>query len=398
MMVCCILLSVNLLPVNVMASSVDAKAKAPIRLSGGGSTNLQPLMSSWIQRYKKLDVSKAGYSLDVNYTSVGSGLGMSMLEKGTVDFSASEVPLCQCKLEAKQLLQFPVAIAPVEIIYNLPKLDCQSIILTGEVIAKIYLSEITMWNDPAIAALNPGVRLPSHDIEIIYRSGESGTTYALSTYLGQVSTVWADKYQVASKCKCKGKGNGECKCKGKCKCGSRSTSLDLKVKNSMGVDSNRAVAQIVRSTPYSIGYVDYAYATSENLSMASMINASGYLVRPNLLTAYAAVLSGVSRNMDYEEIDNLSNLQGSNVWPIMMATYVVMPKDQSHIVQKLSFFLWCMTHGNPFANDLNYIPTPWGQVNQIVEFWDAACLHGFSKKLLWGLVKDKMVVYYNNRV
>ena len=177
--------------------------------------------------------------MQVNYTGTGSGAGQSAIEAGTVDFGASDQPVTEALLDQYKLVQFPTVIGGIVMAYNLPGIGPGKLRLTGTVVAQIYLGQIKTWNDPAITALNPGLNLPSNAINVVYRSDSSGTSWNFTTYLSRVNTTWRSKLG-ASKSPAWPVGSGS--------------------KGSAGV------AATIRGTKYSLGYVEYSYAMTSNLS------------------------------------------------------------------------------------------------------------------------------------
>ncbi|MEM9243819.1 MAG: phosphate ABC transporter substrate-binding protein PstS [Pseudomonadota bacterium] len=336
-----------------------------ITINGEGSTVIYALMSYWTHEYKT-HVPQ----VKINHVGSGSGIGIKMLRDKTVDFAASEMPIDKKILDQNGWTEFPIAISPLEIIYNLPKISGNKLILDGSVIADIYMGKITYWDDPAIKRLNPKLTLPHHMIKIIYRSNESGTNYTFSKWLEKVSPDWAIKHD----------GN---------------LLLNYLAKNKIGVNSSDALAKVVKGLSYSIGYCDYNAAEAQNLSMASLITEADnedakYLVRPGLLSAYAGLVNVSSSNFESSNLDLIS-LPGSNSWPVMMATYVIIPTKQeksnlAKLNQMLKFFLWTLKRGGSYASDLKYIPIPDKFTKDVIQSWE---------KSIPGIDFDKLILNVN---
>ena len=208
-----------------------------------------PLVSKWAQVY----ANKTG--VEVNYQSIGSGGGIEQIKAGTVAFGASDMPLTPEQLKESGLIQFPTAIAGEDIIYNIPGIGPGKLILSGPVVAKIYMGEITKWNDPAIAELNKGLKLPDTAINVVHRADGSGTTFTFANYLSKVSPEWKEKIGA-------------------------NTSINWPV--GVGGKGNEGVASYVKQLKGSIGYVEYAYILENKLSYARMYNQAGKLVSPSL--------------------------------------------------------------------------------------------------------------------
>src|SRR5688500_2579341 len=229
-------------------------------LTGAGATFPAPLYSKWSDAY----ATKTG--VNINYQSIGSGGGIRQLSEQTVDFGASDAPMSDgelAKAKGGRVLHIPTVLGAVVVIYNLPGVST-GLKLTGEAVAAIFQGQITKWNDPRIASLNPGVSLPATDILVVHRSDGSGTTYVFSDYLASVSPAWATK-----------PGRGK----------------ELQWPVGLGGKGNEGVTGQVKQTPGAIGYAELAYATQNKLATASIRNAEGVLVAPpaESITAAASV-------------------------------------------------------------------------------------------------------------
>ncbi|MDE3110171.1 MAG: phosphate ABC transporter substrate-binding protein PstS, partial [Acidobacteriota bacterium] len=216
-------------------------------ITGAGSTWVYPLVAKWSAAYE----SQTG--MKINYQSIGSGGGIAQIKAGTVAFGASDMPLKPDDLKAAGLIQFPTAVAGEDLVYNLPGINPGQIILSGPVVADIYLAKIKKWNDPAIAKLNPDLKLPGVDITVVHRSDGSGTTFTFADYLSKVSPEWKDKV---------------------------GANTSLAWPTGVGGKGNEGVASYVQRIPGSIGYVEYAYILEGRLSWARMVNADGKVVSP----------------------------------------------------------------------------------------------------------------------
>ena len=170
-----------------LSFGITATQASATSITGAGSSWVYPLVSKWAQVYAN------NTGVQVNYQSIGSGGGIQQIKAGTVAFGASDMPLTPADLKANGLIQFPTAIAGEDIIYNLPGIGPGELILSGPVVAKIYMGEITKWNDPAIVALNKGLKLPDMAINVVHRSDGSGTTFTFANYLSKVSPEWKEE-------------------------------------------------------------------------------------------------------------------------------------------------------------------------------------------------------------
>ena len=255
-------------------------------LTGAGATFPYPLYSKWFDAY----ATKSG--VKINYQSIGSGGGIRQLSEQTVDFGASDAPMSDAemaKAKGGPVLHIPTALGAVVMVYNLPDLGAP-LKLTGDVIAAIFQGQITKWNDPRIAALNPGAKLPATDILVVHRSDGSGTSYVFTDYLASVSPAWATK---------PGKGK------------------EVQWPVGLGAKGNEGVAGQVKQTPGAIGYVELAYATQNRMSMASVKNAAGEFVAPSIASVTAAAAGAAGKlppTTDYRV--SIVNAPGAGVYPI----------------------------------------------------------------------------------
>ncbi len=312
------------------AATANASAEAG-NITGAGSSFAYPLYSKWASMYAEQTGVK------VNYQSIGSSGGIRQLSDGVVDFGATDGPMTDeqaAKAKGGAVLHIPTALGGVSITYNLPSLK-QPLKLTGEVLGDIFLGGITKWNDARIAALNPGVALPSLDILVVHRADGSGTTFILSDYLTAVSSAWKDKV---------GKGQ----------------TLNWPV--GLGGKGSEGVAGQVKQTPGTIGYVELSYAKHNNLPSAEIRNANGEWVAPSLesVTAAAAgVSAALPASSDYRI--SIVNAPGKNAYPIASFTWMLVYKNQQDAAkgkQLVDFITWGLTQGQAQAAALDYAPLP----------------------------------------
>jgi phosphate transport system substrate-binding protein len=296
-------------------------------ITGAGSTFAAPIYSKWGE------AGAAATGVKLNYQAIGSGAGINQINNRTVDFGASDMPVAADKLQANKLMQFPTVIGGVDIIVNLPGIAANQLKLTGPVLAEIYLGSITKWNDPKIAKINEGLKLPSLAIATVHRADGSGTTFVFTDYLGKVSADW--KSQVGA-------------------------STSVAWPNGAGGKGSDGVASTVQHIPGAIGYDESAYAEQNHLTTSMLENLDGKFAAPTM-TAFQAAAS----NADWSKVQNfaidLNQQPGAESWPIVSATFVLLPTDpkdpkQSAAVKK--FFDWGFTHGNDIATSMLYVPLP----------------------------------------
>ena len=296
-------------------------------LNGSGSTFQLTFQQAAIQAFKSVEPN-----ITVNYGGGGSGKGRTDLASGTVQFAGSDSPIPSdetSNFKGKTVLYFPVIIGPITMSYNLSGVT--NLKLTPTLIADIFQGKITKWNDPAIAKVNPGVKLPSTAITIARRSDSSGTTANFSLFLQDaVPTVW--------------------------KLGTSST-INWPA-SSRGGDGNGGVAQIVKSTPGAIGYVDFADAKASGLSFASVQNKDGSFVAPSTTAASAAASQAtVASDLTFAAVWQ----PGATSYPITYQSWVlVFQKQSSASTAKMlkAYIGYLLGDGQKLLPSLNYAPLP----------------------------------------
>jgi phosphate transport system substrate-binding protein len=310
-----------------VSASVALSSVAEAGATGAGSSFVYPVLSRWAADFKQ-----AGGD-EINYQSVGSGAGIAQIKAATVDFGATDKPLTPEELRAAGLAQVPVVVGGIVPVVNVPGLRPGALRLTGPVLAAIFSGEIRKWNDPAIARLNPSLRMPGTDISIVHRSDGSGTTYNFTHYLSQVSADWKQRV-----------GEG--------------TTVEWPA--GVGGKGNEGVAGYVRQIPGSIGYVEYAYALQNRMSHALVQNRAGRYVQPNAQTFSAAAATvDWAKAKDFYQL--MTDAPGGNAWPIAATTWVVMykkPKNAAASAAARKFFEWSLTRGQKQAVALDYVPLP----------------------------------------
>jgi phosphate transport system substrate-binding protein len=341
----------NTIAAGCFAAAALAGAAYAQEITGAGATFPAPVYTAWGDAYK----AETGTAL--NYQAIGSGGGQTQITNRTVDFGASDAPMDPQKMADAHLLQFPAVIGAVVPIVNLP--DVSDLTLSGPVLADIYAGKITAWNDQAIAALNPGVTLPSTSIVPVYRSDASGTSFVWTTYLSTVSADWAENVGAA-------------------------TSVEWPA--GAGAKGNDGVAGTVKNTVGAVGYVEYVYAASNDLQATKLENAAGKIVEPS-----EAAFAAAAEQADWDNAENMAasmiNLGGDTTWPIVSATYILLPKDPQDATRSLNvmkFFEWAYANGGDKAKELHYIMLPATVVDRIKKAW-AAEIMGPDGKPVWGM-------------
>jgi len=323
---------------------VEAGDKVAAEITGAGASFVYPLLSKWSADYHQATGAK------VNYQSIGSGGGIAQIKAGTVDFGSTDKPLAPEELAAAGLGQFPSAIGGVVPVVHVEGIDAGKLRLTGPLLADIYLGKVTMWNDAAIAAVNPGLALPATKISVVRRSDGSGTTFNLTNYLSKVSPVW------------------------KAKAGEGTT---VNWPTGIGGKGNEGVAAYVQQIQGSIGYVELAYALQNKMSYTALQNAAGQFVLPSADTFSAAAASADWKNAkDFNLV--MTNAPGANAWPITATNFILMykqPRSAKRNADALAFFKWAFEHGQAQAQSLDYVPLPAELVAQVEQYWSAEFKH-----------------------
>jgi len=307
-------------------------------ITGAGASFIFPVMTRWSADYNKETGSK------VNYQSIGSGGGIAQIKGGTVDFGSSDAPLTPAELSAAGLGQFPSAIGGVVPVVNIPGLVAGNVRFTGPVLADIFLGKLTKWNDPAIAAINVGVKLPDLRITVVHRSDGSGTTFNFVNYLSKVSPAWKTKA-----------GEG--------------TTVVWPI--GIGGKGNEGVAAYVKQIKGGIGYVELSYALQSKMSYAAMQNKAGKWVQPGAESFQAAAASADWANAkDFYLI--MTDAPGDASWPIAATNFILMykqPKDAARSKAVTDFFSWVYVKGRTQAEALHYVPLPEPLVKQVQAYW-----------------------------
>ncbi len=321
-----------------LALAVMAGAAGALDISGAGATFPYPIYAKWAEAYKK----DTGSGL--NYQSIGSGGGIKQVKARTVTFGATDQPLKPDELQAAALTQWPQVIGAIVPVVNLEGISGGELTLDGATLAKIFLGEITKWDDPAIKKLNPKAKLPAASIVVVHRSDGSGTTFNFTNYLSKVSPDWKSKV-------------GE------------NTSVEWPV--GIGAKGNEGVANNVANTKGAIGYVEYAYAKQNKMTHTKMINKDGKVVAPSM-DSFQAAAAGADWAHAEGFYEILTNEPGAKAWPITAATFILLPKepkDDAAAAEALKFFTWAFAHGGKMAEDLDYIPMPKPVVELIKKSW-----------------------------
>jgi len=300
-------------------------------ITGAGSTFVSPLVSVWTPAVG------SAFDYTVQYSAVGSGAGIAAITSRQVDFGASDAPLTPDQFNAcNGCVQIPWALAGTAIPYDIPNLTLpknSNLNLSGDVIAKIFMGQITNWNDRAIKALNPKASIPDLKITPVFRTGNSGTTYNFTDYLSAASGEWKSKI-----------GTGQ----------------SVNWPTGTGASGSAGVAGVVANTPGAVAYVDTAFAIANHLRFASIKNRAGKFVAPSIRNVAAAggAVTKVPANNELHIVDPGKSLP--TAYPIATYTYIILPSRSAKAAELRKMVFWALTQGQQakYTAKLWFAPIP----------------------------------------
>jgi phosphate transport system substrate-binding protein len=320
----------------LIAAVAATSMMAADKINGAGATFPAPCYYDWAYNYQKATKTR------VNYQSIGSGGGVKQISERIVDFGATDAPMTPKELEKAKLTQFPAVVGSIVVAHNLPGVADEKLKLKNSVVADIFAGNITMWNDPAIAADNAGIKLPAQKIIVAHRSDGSGTTYVFTDYLSEASKMWKGKF-----------GTGKA----------------IGWATGVGGKGNEGVTNLIKQTPYSIGYIETSYKEKNNLAAATLQTAEGKWVTANKATFQAAVKQAKWSKKDHFYS---SLVLQDNAYPIVAATFILMPRDADKAEmreQVIKFFDYSFRNGDAAAEKLGYIALPVETTNLVRQYW-----------------------------
>jgi phosphate transport system substrate-binding protein len=327
-----------LLGIIIPSSIFSVHAQNKIIINGAGATFPFPLIDTWRVDYKTIKPE-----VDINYQSIGSGGGVKQFTTKTVDFGATDAPLTAQEMQsAPGAVHIPETIGSVVAAYNIPSIPDKGLKLTGEVLGDIFLGKITKWNDPKIQSLNPDKSLPGDDIVVVHRSDGSGTTFVWTDYLSNVSSAWSQQV---------GKGKS------------------VAWPTGIGAPGNEGVANAIKGTANTIGYIELSYALTTKTPFAFIQNKEGNFIEPSIASTRAAVAaqSGALPKGDQPWTNvTMVNAPGKDSYPIASFSYLLLYKelstdlniDEPKAKALVDFIAWAITDGQKTGESLNYVPLP----------------------------------------
>lgn len=315
--------------IGILVAALLTTSVVAADITGAGATFPYPVYAKWAEEYKKAT------GVGLNYQSIGSSGGIRQINAKTVTFGASDAPVAGDELDRRGQVQFPAVIGGTVPIINLQGFKPGELRITGQVLAEVFMGDITKWNDPKLVALNPGKRLPDQNITVVHRADGSGTTFNWTDYLTVVSPDWAKRV-------------------------GRGAAVKWPAASSIGGKGNEGVAANVERIRGSIGYVEYAYVKKNNLIFMQMQNKNGKWVNPDDVT-FASAAAGA----DWFSVSGMGlsivDQRGDTVWPVTTASFIIMyknPDNKEASREVLKFFDWAFKNGKQLALDLDYVPLP----------------------------------------
>jgi phosphate transport system substrate-binding protein len=310
----------------VTVSAAGARHSATV-LNGAGSTFVSPLVSVWTPALG------TAFDYTIQYGGGGSGAGIAQITARSVDFGASDAPLTPDQFTAcNGCVQIPWALAGTAMAYNIPGAPVH-MHLSGPVIAKIYMGQITNWNDPAIGALNKGATLPDLKITPVWRTGNSGTSYNFTDYLSSVDSDWKTKYGVGQA---------------------------VSWPAGTGASGSAGVAGVVANTPGAMCYVDTAFALSSHLHFAALQNAAGKFIFPSIrnVAAAGATITKVPATNELHIVNPAKT--APLAYPLATYTYIILPMKSAHAAELRKMVFWALTQGQAtkYTAKLWFAPVP----------------------------------------
>lgn len=321
--------SVHRLAVALIVLLTALVAGRAIDLNGAGATFPYPLYSKWFDVYGNLP-----RGAKINYQSIGSGGGIKALKDGTVDFGASDAPLSDQEIKdmPAPVVHIPTVAGAVAIAYNLTGVS-KGLRLNADLVAGIFLGEITKWNDPRIVKLNPKINLSDLPITTVHRSDGSGTSYIFTSYLAAISETWKTKVGIGK---------------------------SVNWPAGIGGKGSEGVSGVVKQTNGSICYVELAYAFQNKLTYAYLRNKAGYYIEPSLASTTAAA-ENAAKSVKKEVRVSIANSGGRFAYPISGFTYILIYKNQADQAKGkavVDYLRWAIHDGQQYADDLLYAKLP----------------------------------------
>ena len=320
-----------------LAGAITASSLNAVDIKGSGASFPYSVYQKWIKAYNK----ETGIKVD--YIKKGSSKGIKDAKARAVDFAGTDKPLSPKVLKKNGLYQFPAVVGAIVMGYNLP--NVKNLRLSRAAIAEIALGNIKYWDNELIVNANPKVKLPHKKLTFVHRADGSGTTFNFTYYLSKSNSQWKKNFGAKK-------------------------SLSWPGDHHIGGNKNSGVAALIKQTPYSVGYIDYADAANNSIAMATVENKEGYFIKPQLsaFTASAAK-ANLKPKKDFYSI--IADPKGKNSYPIVAATFILVPKEHKDMDKKVTaFFDWSYNNGQDIAKNLGFVPLPDSLTKKIRKYWE----------------------------
>ncbi len=322
----------------LVASVLAGGLSANDVIKGSGASFPYSVYQKWIKAYNK----ETGIKID--YISEGSGAGIKHIEARQSDFGGSDKPLTPRTLKKHKLYQFPSVVGAIVMAYNIPNVN--NIKLSRAAIAEIALGHIKYWDNKLITMANPNAKLPHKKLTFVHRSDASGTTFNYTYYLSKSNLEWRTTFGAKK-------------------------SVTWPGDHHIGGKGNPGVATLIKQTPYSVGYMDFADANANNIKMATVENREGYYIKPTLKNFQAsAAKANLNPKLDFYSV--IADPSGKDSYPIVAATFILLPQEKAATDKKVTaFFDWSYKNGQNIAKSLGFVPLPDSLTNKIRKYWEA---------------------------
>lgn len=318
------------------ALMLSAGSASAADFKGSGATFPYKVYQNWIGAYHKAT------GTEIDYISKGSSAGIKDAVARTVDFAGTDAPLSPSKLEKNKLYQFPGVVGAITMSYNVEGVS--GLKLSRAAISAIALGNVKYWDDAVIANANKGVKLPHEKVTFVHRADGSGTTFNFTYFLSKISNEWKNAHGVKKQ-------------------------LNWPGTHHVGGKGNTGVAALIKQTPYSVGYVDFADTTSNKLTMATVENKDGAYVKP-ALPAFQAAAAHADLDPKKDFFAAIADPQGKDSYPIVAATFILLPKEKTEMNKKVTaFYDWSYKNGQNLASELGFVPLPDSLTNTIRKYW-----------------------------
>ena len=306
-------------------------------IKGSGASFPYSVYQKWIKAYNK----ETGIKVD--YIKKGSSKGIKDAKARSVDFAGSDKPLSPKALNKAGLFQFPAVVGAITMGYNVP--GVKGIKLSRSAIVAIASGKVSHWDNKVITDENPGMKLPHEKLTFVHRADGSGTTDNFTYYLSKVSKDWRKKFGAKK-------------------------SLNWPGNQHIGGKTNSGVAALLKQTPYSVGYIDYADAANNDIAMATVENKAGKYIVPTLKSFQdAAAKATLDPAKDFYSI--IADPAGDTSYPMVAATFILVPFEKPEMNKRVTkFYDWVYTDGQEIAKSLGFVPLPDSLTSKIRAYWD----------------------------